>query len=50
MMAANMFIVLSTYYVLKTVREALILSEGGANVNDAFKSEVIASPGEENSR
>jgi AAA family ATP:ADP antiporter len=32
MMAANMFIVLSTYYVLKTVREALILSEGGANV------------------
>src|SRR5262245_36263513 len=32
MMAANMFIVLSTYYVLKTVREALILTEGGANV------------------
>src|SRR5262245_801250 len=32
MLAANMFIVLSTYYILKTVREALILSEGGASV------------------
>jgi ATP:ADP antiporter, AAA family len=32
MMAVNMFLVLSAYYILKTVREALILSEGGANV------------------
>ena len=32
MLTANMFIVLSTYYILKTVREALILTEGGASV------------------
>ena len=32
MLAVNMFLVLSAYYILKTVREALILSEGGASV------------------
>src|SRR5688572_5486196 len=32
MLATNMFILLGTYYVLKTVREALILTEGGAEV------------------
>ena len=32
MLAANVFLVLALYYLLKTVREALILSEGGAEV------------------
>ena len=32
MLAANIFLVLALYYLLKTVREALILSEGGAEV------------------
>ena len=32
MLAANMFVLLGTYYLLKTVREALILSEGGAEI------------------
>src|ERR1051325_4074185 len=30
--AANVFVLLASYYVLKTVREALILSEAGAAV------------------
>ncbi len=32
MLSANIFLTLASYYVLKTVREALILSEGGAVV------------------
>ena len=32
MLAANVFCLLAFYYVLKTVRESLILSEGGAEV------------------
>ena len=32
LLAANVFFLLAFYYVLKTVREALILSEGGAEV------------------
>jgi ATP:ADP antiporter, AAA family len=32
LLAANVFCLLGSYYVLKTVREALILSEGGAEV------------------
>lgn len=32
MLAANVFLLLTAYYVLKTVREALILTEGGAEV------------------
>jgi AAA family ATP:ADP antiporter len=32
LLAANVFAVLAFYYILKTVREALILSEGGAEV------------------
>jgi AAA family ATP:ADP antiporter len=32
MLAANVFLLLACYYLLKTVREALILSEGGAEV------------------
>jgi AAA family ATP:ADP antiporter len=32
LLATNMFVLLATYYILKTVREALILSEGGAEV------------------
>src|SRR5688572_32805315 len=32
LLAANVFTVLASYYVLKTVREALILSEAGAAV------------------
>jgi ATP:ADP antiporter, AAA family len=32
LLAANVFCLLASYYVLKTVREALILSEGGAEV------------------
>ena len=32
LLAANVFVLLAFYYVLKTVREALILSEGGAEI------------------
>jgi AAA family ATP:ADP antiporter len=32
LMALNLFLVLTAYYMLKTIREALILSEGGAAV------------------
>jgi AAA family ATP:ADP antiporter len=32
LLAANVFVLLACYYVLKTVRESLILSEGGAEV------------------
>jgi AAA family ATP:ADP antiporter len=32
LLAANVFVLLASYYVLKTVRESLILSEGGAEV------------------
>ena len=32
LLAANVFLLLGFYYILKTVREALILSEGGAEV------------------
>src|SRR5262245_53009323 len=32
LMALNMFLLLSAYYILKTVREALILTQGGAAV------------------
>src|SRR5688572_23263215 len=31
-LTANVFVLLASYYVLKTVREALILSEAGAHV------------------
>ena len=32
LLAVNVFVLLASYYVLKTVRESLILSEGGAEV------------------
>ena len=32
LMATNIFVLLGAYYLLKTVREALILTEGGAEV------------------
>ena len=32
LLTANVFVLLASYYVLKTVREALILSEAGAQV------------------
>ena len=32
LLAANVFVLLGFYYILKTVRESLILSEGGAEV------------------
>ena len=32
LMASNVFVLLATYYLLKTVREALILTQGGAEV------------------
>ena len=32
LLALNIFVLLATYYLLKTVREALILTEGGAEV------------------
>src|SRR2546427_12273764 len=32
LLTANIFLTLASYYILKTVREALILSEGGAAV------------------
>ena len=31
-MGLNLFLVLTAYYMLKTIREALILTEGGAAV------------------
>ena len=32
LLAANVFLLLAAYYILKTVREALILTEGGAEI------------------
>src|SRR5262245_964312 len=32
LLTANVFVLLASYYILKTVREALILSEAGAEV------------------
>ncbi len=32
LLAANVFLLLTAYYILKTVREALILADGGAEV------------------
>jgi AAA family ATP:ADP antiporter len=32
LLAANVYLLLEAYYILKTVREALILSEGGAEI------------------
>ena len=32
LLALNLFLLLAAYYLLKTVREALILTEGGAEV------------------
>src|SRR5262245_5855935 len=32
LLSANVFLLLASYYVLKTVRESLILTEGGAEV------------------
>jgi hypothetical protein len=32
LLALNLFLVLTSYYMLKTIREALILTEGGAAV------------------
>src|SRR5688572_22766769 len=32
LLATNVFLLLASYYILKTVRESLILSEGGAEV------------------
>ncbi len=32
LLAVNLFLLLSSYYIIKTVREALILSEGGAEI------------------
>jgi AAA family ATP:ADP antiporter len=40
-LAANVFILLEAYYILKTVREALILSEGGAEIK-AYSSAAQA--------
>jgi AAA family ATP:ADP antiporter len=40
-LAANVFLLQEAYYILKTVREALILSEGGAEVK-AYSSAVQA--------
>src|SRR4029453_7806522 len=41
MLAANVYLLLEAYYILKTVREALILSEGGAEVK-AYSSAAQA--------
>src|SRR5262245_53441314 len=38
---ANVFLLLAAYYILKTVREALILSEGGAEIK-AYSSAAQA--------
>src|SRR5215470_631469 len=41
MLGACVFLLLESYYILKTVREALILSEGGAEIK-AYSSAVQA--------
>src|SRR5690348_1281668 len=41
LLGAYVFVVLESYYILKTVREALILSEGGAEIK-AYSSAAQA--------
>jgi AAA family ATP:ADP antiporter len=41
LLAANVFVLLASYYVLKTVREALILSEAGAEIK-SYSSAIQA--------
>jgi AAA family ATP:ADP antiporter len=41
MLAANVYLLLEAYYILKTVREALILSQGGAEIK-AYSSAAQA--------
>ncbi|HYO80561.1 MAG TPA: hypothetical protein VES20_04100 [Bryobacteraceae bacterium] len=41
LLAANVFLLLASYYLLKTVRESLILSEGGAEVK-SYSSAIQA--------
>src|SRR5262245_35483109 len=41
LLAANVYLLLEAYYILKTVREALILSEGGAEIK-AYSSAAQA--------
>jgi AAA family ATP:ADP antiporter len=41
LLAANVYLLLESYYILKTVREALILSEGGAEIK-AYSSAAQA--------
>src|SRR5262245_6807233 len=41
LLAAHVFLLLSSYYILKTVRESLILSEGGAEIK-AYSSAAQA--------
>ena len=41
LLAAHVFLLLSAYYILKTVREGLILSEGGAEIK-AYSSAAQA--------
>jgi len=41
LLAANVFLLLAAYYILKTVREALILSQGGAEIK-AYSSAAQA--------
>jgi ATP/ADP translocase len=42
LMALVMFLILGAYYILKTAREALILSEGGAAVKSYSAEFVVA--------
>ena len=41
LLAAHVFLLLSSYYILKTVRESLILTEGGAEIK-AYSSAAQA--------
>ena len=41
LLGAYVFVILESYYILKTVREALILSEGGAEIK-AYSSAAQA--------
>src|SRR6187549_3418217 len=41
LLSANVFLLLAAYYILKTVREALILSQGGAEIK-AYSSAAQA--------
>ena len=49
LLALNVFILLGSYYLLKTARESLVLSEGGAEVKSYAAGRATGSPYSETS-